>query len=203
MNTIVSTPRLFTVDDLDNLPEDDRRYEVIEGELYVSAAPGDAHQGVLEALTVALGNWRRAGGGGRLRTGIGLIFSRHDGVIPDLVWAAPDQLPAMLINPATGARDGKWHLAPALAVEILPLGTANIEREYETKRTLYDRRGVREYWVVDPVGRAVEVYRREQAGAALDSVGEVAAGAVLTSPQLPGFALPVAGLFEEIGEEAE
>lgn len=192
----MTTTRLFTVDDLANLSDDGNQYEVIEGELYVTAAPGDAHQGVIEALTVALGAWRRAGGGGRLRSGIGLIFSRHDGVIPDLVWASPDQVPAMLINPATGKRDGKWHLAPALAIEILSPGRENAERDRETKLTLYGRRGVREYWIVDPANRSVEIYRR-RAGI-LDLVTTALADEMLTSPLLPGFALPVADLFEDI-----
>jgi Uma2 family endonuclease len=191
----MTATRQFTIDDLVNLPDDGNRYEIIEGELYVTAAPGDEHQGVIAALLVALETWRRAGGGGRLRAGIGLIFSRRDGVIPDLVWAAPDQLPAMLIDPATGRRDGKWHRAPALVVEVLSPGAENAERDRETKLTLYDRRGVREYWIVDPVSRAVEVYRRREG--ALQLAATVLQGETLTSPQLPGLALPVAGLFEE------
>lgn len=99
--------RQFMVDDLANMPDDGKRYEIIEGELYVTEGPSDTHQGLIGALLLALGNWRRAGGGGRLRPGIGLVFSRHDAVIPDLAWAAPDQLPAILIDPATGEQDGK------------------------------------------------------------------------------------------------
>lgn len=197
MQPIVSTPRLFTVDDLANLPDDGNRYEVIEGELYMAAAPGNEHQGIIEMLTIALGTWRRAGGGGLSRPGIGLMFSRRDGVIPDLVWAAPDQLPAILINPATGERDGKWHLAPALVIEVLSPGPPNSERDRETKLTLYDRRGVREYWIVDPA-RWVEVYRRSEG--MLRLVATVTAAEHLTSPQLPGFSLPVAALFEEMGD---
>ena len=188
--------RLFTVDDLANMPDDGKRYEVIEGELYVTAVPGDDHQGIITALMVALGAWRRAGGGGRLRPGIRLLFSRRDGVIPDLAWAAPDQLPAMLIDPATGGRDGKWHLAPALVVEVLSPGHKNAECDRETKLTLYDRRGVREYWIVDPAGRTVEVYRRAEG--ALRLAATVLPAETLTSPLLPGFALPVADLFEDI-----
>lgn len=187
--------RQFTVDDLPNMPDDGNRYEVIEGELYVTAAPGDAHQGIIGVLFVALNTWRQAGGGGRLRLGIGLVFSRRDAVIPDLAWAAPDQLPAILIDPATGERDGKWHLAPALVVEVLSPGKVNAERDRETKLTLYDRRGVREYWIVDPAARAVEIYRRGQG--ALSLVATALSDEALLSPLLPGFRLPVADLFEE------
>jgi Uma2 family endonuclease len=192
----MATTRLFTVDDLANMPDDGQRYEVIEGELYVTAAPSDEHQGIVTTLTVALGTWQRSDGGGRLRPGIGLIFSRHDGVIPDLVWAAPDQLPGILINPATGERDGKWHQAPALVVEVLSPGRANAERDRETKLTLYSRRGVREYWIVDPVAQVVEVYRRRDG--ALILVATLLSDETLTSPLLPSFALPVADLFEEV-----
>ncbi|MCC6626474.1 MAG: Uma2 family endonuclease [Chloroflexi bacterium] len=195
-----STARQFTVDDLANFPDDGNRYEVIEGELYMSAAPGNRHQMVIVALTVALELWRRAGGGGLLVSGIGLVFSKADAVIPDLVWAAPDQLPAMLIDPATGQRDEKWHLAPALVIEVLSPGPVNLERDRETKLTLYSRRGVREYWIVDPVRRGVEVYRRTEGQ--LHLIGTVLADEPLTSPHLAGFSLPVADLFAEVEPEA-
>lgn len=196
----MATTRLFTVDDLDDTPDDGLRYEVIEGELYVSAAPSDDHQGVMARMQFALDTWRRAGGGGRLRPGIGLIFSRYDGVIPDLVWAAPEQLPAMLIEPATGRRDGKWHLAPALVIEVLSPGTSNAERDRDIKLRLYGRWGVREYWIVDPFRRAVEVYRRADEDDRLGPATSVPAGETLTSPRLPGLALAVADLFAEIEE---
>jgi Uma2 family endonuclease len=63
----------------------------------------------------------------------------------------------VMINPTTGRRDGKLYAAPDLVVEVLSPGRENEERDRETKLTLYSRRGVLEYWIVDRFTRRVEV----------------------------------------------
>jgi Uma2 family endonuclease len=83
---------------------------------------------------------------------------------------------------------------PALVIEILSLGTRR--RDRGPKLHAYERHGVREYWLVDPDDRGVEV-RRPTSPGALAPVAELsaAAGDVLRSPLLPGFSLAMTDLF--------
>lgn len=187
--------RLFTVEDLETFPEDGNRYEVIEGELYVSHAPHAEHQDVVDEASFALRTWRKAGGLGWVLSGAGVVFSRHDGVIPDLMWFSDERLQQAMINPATGEWEGHFYAAPDLAIEVLSPGHINETRDREVKLTLYSRRGVREYWIIDRFTRTILVYRRT-AEAALDLAATLTEQDTLTSPLLPGFALPVVQLFQ-------
>jgi Uma2 family endonuclease len=187
--------RLFTVEDLATFPENGDRYEIIDGELYVSHAPHAEHQGVVDEASYALQAWRKADGLGWVVSGAGVVFSRHDGVIPDLMWFSDERLQQAMINPATGEWDGHFYAAPDLAIEVLSPGAANESRDREVKLTLYSRRGVREYWIVDRFTRTVAVYRRTTE-AALDLAATLTDQDTLASPLLPGFALPVAQLFQ-------
>ena len=77
---------LMTVDDLDCMPEDGNRYEVIEGELFVSRAPGLPHQLVSGNIFAHFWNYLQANPIGTIVTTPGLILSQYSGVIPDLVF---------------------------------------------------------------------------------------------------------------------
>lgn len=185
--------RLFTIDDLENFPDDGSRYEVIAGELYVSTAPHFEHQLIQGNISTPLATWSEANEDGVALCGAGVIFSRHDGVIPDLLWFSGERLPAAILSPLTGEKDGKFHLAPDLAVEILSPGKVNEERDRETKLILYSRRGVREYWIVDRSTRSVLVYRR--LATELELVATLTDGDLLDSPFMPGFSLPIERIF--------
>lgn len=186
--------RQFTVADLENFPDDGNRYEVIDGELYVTTAPHFEHQTTLDEIIFALRGWHQATGLGWPVSGVGVVFSRDAGVVPDLVWVSDERLPLVTINPRTGRRDGKLYAAPDLVVEVLSAGSENEERDREIKLSLYSRRGVREYWIVDRFLRCVEVYRRN-GQAALELVATLTVGDSLTSPLLPEFTLPVEQIF--------
>jgi Uma2 family endonuclease len=185
--------RAFSVADLEHFPDDGQRYEVIEGELYVTAAPHSDHQAALDAILVALRTWDPDETRGWALPGVGVIFAFDTGVVPDLVWLNAARFVEALIDPATGQRDGKLHAAPDLAVEILSPGTSNIARDRQVKLTLYSRRAVEEYWIVDRAARTIEVYRRREGALALAAT--LTEADTLTSPLLPGFALPVARVF--------
>jgi Uma2 family endonuclease len=186
--------RQFTVADLENLPDNGNRYEVIEGELYVTGIPHTDHQDAIHQIGHAFWRWDPDMAHGWAITGGGIIFSLTSAVIPDLVWVSAEQAGVVLIDPATGQRDGKLHAVPDLAVEVISPGRENEDRDRETKLTLYSRRGVREYWILDRFRQTVEVYRRG-AEASLELVATLTTGDTLTSPRLPGFALPVERIF--------
>jgi Uma2 family endonuclease len=185
----------FTVTDLEVFPEDGNRYEVIEGELYVTHAPDLRHQAALDHLTTALATWQAAAAGrGFAVSGAGVVFAFDTGVIPDLLWVSEERLAAIVIDPATGQPGGRFYQAPDLLVEIVSPGVDNERRDREVKLKLYARRGAREYWIVDYQRQAVEVYRRTPT-ATLELVATLGAADRLISPLLPAFALPVERIF--------
>jgi Uma2 family endonuclease len=163
------------------------RYELIDGELYASTVPHYTHQVTCGRLIAALGTWSRTEVAGEVVGGPGLVFDRANSVIPDVVWVRRSRMAQAL-----GA-DGNLHQAPDLVIEVLSPGTINTARDRELKLGLYSLRQVPEYWIVDWQGRQVEVYRRD--GDALAAITALTESGVLTSPLLPGFALPLARLF--------
>jgi Uma2 family endonuclease len=178
----------WTVADLEALPYDEwHRYELIGGELFVTTAPHFGHQGACAEVIVELGAWNREAQLGRVFVAPGLVFTDLDSVMPDVVWISHARFAAVA--------DDKGHLrgAPELVVEVLSPGAANVRRDTELKRALYETAGVDEYWIVDWRARTVAVYRR--ASGALQLVTTLGGDAELTSPILPGFVVPVARLF--------
>ena len=115
-----------------------------------------------------------------------VVFSFHDIVEPDLVFVAPDQFEILTDTNIQGT--------PALVDEILSPSTR--KRDREIKRQLYERTGVREYWLVDPEQDVMTIHRRATDG----SFPQVArltakAGDTLETPLLQGWSLPNTRLF--------
>ena len=177
---------LLTVADLDAFPDDGNRYELIEGELFVSRAPRFPHQLVLQNLQVALFIYLRSNPIGLLIPGPGAVFSEYDAVIPDLAFARHERWDKIVAN-------DRFVEAPDLVVEVLSPGKENRERDVQAKRQLYGKYGVEEYWIVDPDHRLVLVYRLK--GQALDEIVKLTHEDVLDSPILPGFRLNVGEIF--------
>jgi Uma2 family endonuclease len=182
----MSTLLRWTSADLAVLPDDGKRYEIIDGELYMSRQPHWHHQRACVKLCAVLEAWSMQTGAGEVNLAPGVIFAEDDDVAPDIVWISQARRATAL-----GA-DGHLHAAPELVVEVLSPGSTNERRDREAKRKLYSRRGVLEYWIVDWRAQQVEVYRREDL--ALRLVATLYATDMLQSPLLPGFACQVATL---------
>ena len=180
----------WTSRDLEILPDDGKRYEIVDGELYVSKQPHWHHQFVCNRIWELLQTWSRQTKAGMANSAPGLIFDDDDDVAPDVVWISQERL-AKSLHP-----DGKLHAAPELAIEVLSPGTMNERRDREIKLKLYSRRGILEYWVVSWQDRRLDVYRREDA--ALKLYSTLYANDLLQSPLLPGFSFQVSQLFDEI-----
>ncbi|HEY3108026.1 MAG TPA: Uma2 family endonuclease [Chloroflexota bacterium] len=180
----------FTSADLELMPDDGKRREIIDGELFVSKVPHAHHQQVGANLYWALRSWDPEMIRGQAYITPGVVFAEDDDVIPDLVWCSRERL-ATIFDQA-----GHFHLAPDLVVEVLSPGPANQRRDRVVKLDLYSRRGVAEYWIVDWPGRRVELYRRDQPQLRL--IATLREAEVLDSALLPGFRLPVAQLFAGI-----
>lgn len=184
----MSTPLRYTSTDLEALPDvDGTRYEIIDGELFVSKQPQWHHQYAGLRISVALEIWNDRSGLGVTNVAPGLIFASDQDVAPDVVWISHARLAAAL--------DAGGHLraAPELVVEILSPGSTNERRDREYKLKLYSRQGVGEYWIVDWRLRTVQVYRR--AHARLRLVATLTGDDELTSPLLPGFTCPLGTLW--------
>ncbi len=178
----------WTSRDLDRLPKvDGTRYEVMDGELYVSTQPHWAHQLVCSHIITLLNDWSRATESGIANLAPGLIFAEDDDVAPDVVWISRGRLSTAL-HP-----DGKLHATPELVVEVLSPGPANERRDREIKLNLYSRHGVLEYWIVDWRERSVEVYQRVDS--ALTLVQTLHGNDVIQSVNLPGFTCEVDQFF--------
>lgn len=177
----------WTSQDLETMPDDGKRYEVVDGELYVSKQPHWNHQHLCLRLGGLLDAWSLTTGAGEANGAPGLIFTEDDDVAPDIIWISYERLATALHE------DGKLHAAPELAVEVLSPGSLNERRDREAKLKLYSRRGVMEYWIVSWQEKRIEVYRREDAS--LKLVKTLYEDDILNSPLLPGFSCKVGQLF--------
>jgi Uma2 family endonuclease len=178
---------LMTVDDLDAMPEDGNHYEVIEGELFVSRAPGLPHQIVSGNIYHQLRSYLESNPIGKVVATPGLMLSQYSGVIPDLVFYTHARGQEIIANERLVA-------APDIVIEILSPGRENVARDRIAKRQLYAKHGVNEYWIVDSENRSVEIYRL--AGHRLGFSAILRNDDSVTSPLLSGFNCPLAKIFE-------
>jgi len=179
----------YTSSDLESLPDvEGTRYEIIDGDLFVSRQPSLEHQYACLEISAALHTWSKSSGLGRAYATPGLVFATDDDVAPDVIWISNERL-------AQGRDDsGHIRLAPELTVEVLSPGTANERRDREFKLKLYSRQGVQEYWIVDWRTQRVQVYRR--ANGELTLTVTLSGRDTILSPTLPGFSLVVESLWE-------
>lgn len=177
---------LLTVDDLDLMPEDGNRYEVIEGELFVSPAPVLTHQSVAGNILISVTTYLIENPIGKIWMTPGVIFSEYSGVIPDLVFVSHDRRNEI----ASGDRVMG---APNLVIEIVSPGAENERRDRLAKRQLYGKYGVKEYWIVDFQKRTIEVYLLQ--GQMLQLRSLLAEKGEITSSVLPGYRCKVSTIF--------
>jgi Uma2 family endonuclease len=186
---MVANSLYWTTADLDALPDDGgwKRYEIIDGELFVTRAPHIRHQKVAGKIQVRLENWSEETGLGSSFQAPGVIFTSTDAVIPDVVWASQSRLERGIDE------SGHFTIAPELMVEILSPGEQNEQRDKSVKLKLYSRYGVQEYWVVNWQLQTLEIYRRTEAQ--LQLFATLLGGDTLTSPLLPGFSTEIDRIF--------
>ena len=139
--------RQWTVADLQDLPNDGNRYEVIDGELLVTPSPAWPHQRAVGELHLELATYLATQRVGYVFVApADVVFSPKRGVQPDL-FAVP---------PADGRCPKSFEEAKGLllAVEILSPSTARADRV--KKRNMFREEGVPEYWIVDLDARTIE-----------------------------------------------
>jgi Uma2 family endonuclease len=137
----------LTYADLESLPNDGKRYEIIAGRLFVNGSPSTYHQRVSRRLQHQLYTQIELAGHGEVFDApMDVVLDAHDVVEPDLIVILRAQLAIITPENIQGV--------PALLVEILSPSTRAVDRG--DKHRLYERSGVPEYWVVDPEARAVD-----------------------------------------------
>ncbi|HVR11836.1 MAG TPA: Uma2 family endonuclease [Thermoanaerobaculia bacterium] len=185
--TVHSAPTKMTYQDLLRLPEDRLRHELIEGEHIVSPAPTLRHQDVALNLAVALVAFVRPRALGKVfMAPLDVLFSQLDVVEPDVLYVSKAN--------AHRLRERYVEGAPDLAVEVLSPSSARIDRV--KKLRLYEKHGVREYWLADPAADTLEVYRLTAGGRlALEVTLSHAAGDVLKTPLLAGLRIESSEIF--------
>ena len=140
---------VLTYRDYEALPADGRRYELHEGELSVTPAPGTRHQRVIGTMHILLHTHVKAHRLGEVfLSPVDCILSDTTVVQPDLVYLDPTRAPLVSERGIEGP--------PTLVVEILSPSTIAIDRSI--KLQLYRRFEVPYYWILDPEARTVEAY---------------------------------------------
>lgn len=177
--------KYWTYEDLLALPDDGRRYEIIEGVLYEMPSPNMEHGDLIANLLHRV-FWPVVEPlGGRVYTApIDVFLPGAQPVQPDVFVLLADRLELRSRRGVEGS--------PALIVEVLSPG--NSRHDLVRKRALYARAGVREYWVVSPEALIVEILTLE--GNAYRTHARVAGDELLTSNVLPMLSCPAAILFE-------
>ena len=167
-------------------PDDGNRYEIIDGVLYVAAAPSPRHQVRLQSLVFALTGLIREHKLGHL------FIAPIDLVMPGCTPVQPDALFLKNENPAHINWDREIEGIPDLIIEVASPSTAGFDRR--EKQDAYARAGVPEYWIGDPAALSIEVLVLETDKPRYRSRGVFRDQDRLPTPALPALQASVAAL---------
>lgn len=142
---MATTRARFIEEDLAAMPDDGRRYELYDGEIYVSPAPVPAHQRVSANTHALLLRAEMAGHGVSFAAPIEVKLGRGRVVQPDLIFIRRERLAIIGETQIVGA--------PDLVVEIV--SPSSRKRDLGWKLRAYEAAGIPFYWVADPKGALV------------------------------------------------
>jgi len=176
----------WTYEDYLRLPDDGKRYEIIDGVLYVSNAPNSDHQFTVTELGAELRNFVKKNNLGRVLVAPFEVHLDETSrpVQPDILFVKTERWPPERVAFFAGA--------PDLIVEVISPSSVRTDRVI--KFTAYERVGVPEYWLANPHTRTVEVYTVSQGEYAL--LGEFAGDELIQSVVLADINLVTRALFE-------
>ena len=139
--------REWTLEDLERLPDDGNKYELVRGELFVTPAPRQPHEIVLARLSRLLDPFVATHGLGlTLHRGVIRVQGSH---------AEPD----LMVRAEPADVNGKWEDSPTPVLVIEVVSPTMWRRDHTQKRDFYREIGVDEYWIVDIEDRSVRVVR--------------------------------------------
>jgi Uma2 family endonuclease len=174
----------LTYQDYKEFPEDGKRYQLLDGDLYMSPAPSFWHQEILLRLAVALRQFVEQGTLGSVAVApVDVVLDNDNVCQSDILFVAAAHRGII--------RDEGVFGAPDLCVEILSPSSRKLD--LEAKRSIYARCDVNEYWIADPDARTVTLYCLRHDATTPHAVFHEAQS--LASPLLPGFELSIKALF--------
>jgi Uma2 family endonuclease len=174
----------FLAEDIWDSPEDGNRYEVIDGELYVSPPPVREHQHTSGQLYGTIWSYLQTHPIGLIyHAPFGVILSGPSGVQPDLVYVSNERQDILTVQGVSGA--------PDLVIEILSPSTRS--RDRGIKLRAYEAAGVPNYWIADPRARTLEERVLGEDGYGQPTIYRV--GETFQPALFPGLSIEVAGLW--------
>jgi Uma2 family endonuclease len=173
----------FSYADLERMPEDGRRFEIIDGELIdVSASPSPLHQRVAKRLQRQLEAYFEAGGRGEVfNAPLDVILTVHDVFEPDII----------VVTDAGQVSRRAIEGTPALVVEVLSPSTEKYDRLKKGNR--YAALGLPHFWILDPSARRLECFRLEAGSYRLAASAE--GDCSLAHPEFPGLSLDLTAIW--------
>lgn len=179
------TTTKLTYHDFLLLPDDGKRYEVIDGDLFVTPSPVTRHQLVVGRFHHHIMTY--------LETHpIGTVFTApYDVVLSDTDIVEPDLI-VVLTDGRARITEKNVQGPPGIVLEVLSPGTAARDRELKRKR--YEHFGVQEYWLIDPDVNTLEILRWE--GGEFRALPLVARPATCSSTLLPGLTIDLGWLLK-------
>lgn len=191
---MVDTRRRYTFEEWQQVPDDGRLYELLNGEPVEMASPTYNHGELAGELYTWLRRAQRAGHGhaaiGPVAVLLDARHTRQNAPLPDVFFIAKAREHIITAEAVEGA--------PDLIIEVLSPTTRDLDLPDGEKFDLYQRHGVPHYWIVDPEERTVQQF--VYAGGRLRDTATLQPGHVLSSPLFPGITLPVADLFAVMRE---
>ncbi|MFQ5602663.1 MAG: Uma2 family endonuclease [bacterium] len=175
----------YTYQDYIDLPQDDKRYEILNGELNMVPAPSTYHQDVSGNLEFAIRKFLEANPLGKFYDApVDVVLSEEIVIQPDLLFIRYENSKIITEKNISGALD--------LVVEIL--SPASAYYDLIEKKEIYEQFGVQEYWIVDPKKQWVEIYENSKNKFELDQRLEKTG--TLKSPLFESFQISLPEIFD-------
>ncbi len=175
---------ILTYEDYAAIPNDRNRYEILEGDLFVTPAPTSQHQRVSRNLQFAIHQFAKQHGLGEVFDApIDLILEATTVAQPDLVFVSRARWSIVTIRGIEGQ--------PDLVVEILSPTTARTDQT--TKARVYARYRIPHYWIVDPEARVLEAY--ELSGDVYHLAARAIGESDFSPALFPGLTIPLADIW--------
>lgn len=183
----MSTATRMTAEEYFAVSVEGDRKQLVDGVIIVND-PTLLHNAAQVTILTELVNWINAAPGrGLASTPTDVVVDEHNVFGPDVVWLSEERVPDRL--------DERLKGLPDLAVEVRSPSTWRYD--LGKKKAAYERAGLAELWLVDTASGTVLVFRRSRRDTpGFDVELELSGPDELTSPQLPGFSLPVERVFE-------
>lgn len=174
----------FTYEDYLNLPDDGKRYEVINGELITPPAPYTIHQTVSGNLEYELRTFVKKTKTGKVfYAPVDVVLSETNVIQPDILFISKERSPIITEKNINGA--------PDLIIEII--SPTNAYYDLLEKKETYEQFGVTEYWLVDPKKQRVDMYLNQ--GHRFELKHRVESEGIVRSQVLPGFEVSLDTIF--------